>query len=46
MKNKMNKVVAGQLVGDVWPSAQPGEDPVLYEEDVFESRTTNLSQLP
>ncbi|MCS5660558.1 MAG: DUF3604 domain-containing protein, partial [Dehalococcoidia bacterium] len=26
----MNKVVAGQLVGDVWPSAQPGEDPVLY----------------
>jgi len=26
----MDKVVASQLVGDVWPSAQPGADPVLY----------------
>ena len=26
----MGKVVASQLVGDVWPSAQPGADPVLY----------------
>ena len=26
----MNKLVADQLVGDVWPSAHPGEDPVLY----------------
>ena len=23
-------VVAPELVGDVWPAAQPGEDPVLY----------------
>ena len=23
-------VVAKELVGDVWPAAQPGEDPVLY----------------
>ena len=26
----MTKVVADELVGAVWPSAQPGTDPVLY----------------
>ena len=29
-------LVADELVGEVWPSAQPGEDPVLYGHAVLE----------
>jgi len=25
-----NDVVSTELMGDVWPATQPGEDPVLY----------------
>ena len=31
-------VVATELVGDVWPSTQPGEDPVLYGHVALEPR--------
>ena len=31
-------VVASELVGDVWPIAQPGEDPVLYGHVSLEPR--------
>ena len=32
----MNKVVASELVGDSWPVAQPGSDPVLYGHVMLE----------
>ena len=31
-------VVVSELVGDVWPTAQPGEDPVLYGHVELEPR--------
>ena len=38
MTNDINDVVADELVGAVWPIAQPGEDPVLYGHVVLEPR--------
>ena len=32
----MNKVVASELVGDSWPVAQPGSEPVLYGHVMLE----------
>ena len=32
------EVVAPELVGDVWPATQPGEDPVLYGHVTLEPR--------
>jgi len=36
--NEIDGSVAEDLVGEVWPSAEPGEDPVLYGHAVLESR--------
>ena len=38
MANDINEVVADELVGAVWPIAQPGEDPVLYGHVELEPR--------
>ncbi|MGI9334093.1 MAG: DUF3604 domain-containing protein, partial [Gammaproteobacteria bacterium] len=35
---RSNDVVASELVGDVWPAAEPGEDPVLYGHVELEPR--------
>ena len=46
-----NDVVARELVGDVWPIAQPGEDPVLYghvelsPRGAFEARSLQTFKL-
>ena len=36
--NAVDGPVAEELVGEVWPSAEPGEDPVLYGYAVLEPR--------
>ena len=36
-KNSVDGPVAEDLVGEVWPSAEPGEDPVLYGHATLES---------
>ena len=34
--NEIEGPVAEELVGEVWPSAEPGRDPVLYGQAVLE----------
>ena len=36
--NQIDGQVAEDLVGEVWPSAEPGENPVLYGHAVLEPR--------
>ncbi|HIP04393.1 MAG TPA: hypothetical protein EYN43_05030, partial [Gammaproteobacteria bacterium] len=36
--NAVDGPVAEDLVGEVWPSAEPAEDPVLYGHAVLEPR--------
>lgn len=37
-ENSINGKVADELVGEVWPNAEPGEDPVLYGHVDLEPR--------